>query len=50
MTSDSNEKMIPNNGMNSPVIDDANSGGNVGGNNLLKKGPWTSAEDAILVE
>ncbi|KAI3461201.1 hypothetical protein Pfo_017864 [Paulownia fortunei] len=50
MTSESDERMMPNSGVDSPSIDDANSGGNVGGNGPLKKGPWTSAEDAILVE
>ncbi|KAG8371064.1 hypothetical protein BUALT_Bualt13G0048100 [Buddleja alternifolia] len=50
MTSESEEMIMPINGVDSPSIDDANSGGNVGGNGQLKKGPWTSAEDAILVE
>ncbi|XP_073054459.1 transcription factor GAMYB-like isoform X1 [Primulina eburnea] len=48
MTSDT-EDMMPMNGENSP-LEDANDGGNVGGNVSLKKGPWTAAEDAILVE
>ncbi|KAL7113619.1 hypothetical protein ACP275_04G071800 [Erythranthe tilingii] len=39
MTSESDEKMMS-------AADDANDGGN----NPLKKGPWTSAEDAVLVE
>ncbi|EYU46142.1 hypothetical protein MIMGU_mgv1a008698mg [Erythranthe guttata] len=39
MTSESDEKIMA-------AADDANDGGN----NPLKKGPWTSAEDAILVE
>ncbi|KAL3653276.1 hypothetical protein CASFOL_002957 [Castilleja foliolosa] len=46
ITSESDEKMMPKNCIGSPALDDANSGGN----NQLKKGPWTSAEDAILVE
>ncbi|KAI3450092.1 hypothetical protein Pfo_006757 [Paulownia fortunei] len=46
MTSESDEKMMPKNGIDSLAVDDANSGGN----SPLKKGPWTSAEDAILVE
>ncbi|KAL3625719.1 hypothetical protein CASFOL_030248 [Castilleja foliolosa] len=46
ITSESDEKMKPKNSIGSPAVDDANSGGN----NQLKKGPWTSAEDAILVE
>ncbi|XP_075520092.1 transcription factor GAMYB-like isoform X2 [Primulina tabacum] len=48
MTNDS-EDMMPMNGEDSP-LEDANDGGNVGGNVSLKKGPWTTAEDAILVE
>lgn len=44
MTSDG-EDMMPMNGENSP-LEDANDGGNVS----LKKGPWTTAEDAILIE
>nr|AKT44362.1 MYB transcription factor 4 [Tectona grandis] len=50
VTSESNEKMMPKNCIDSPAADDANSGRNVGGNDRLKKGPWTSVEDAILVE
>ncbi|XP_073271234.1 transcription factor GAMYB-like isoform X2 [Primulina huaijiensis] len=48
MTNDS-EDMMPMNGGDSP-LEDANDGGNVGGNVSLKKGPWTTDEDAILVE
>ncbi|XP_024018073.1 transcription factor GAMYB isoform X2 [Morus notabilis] len=33
----------------SPLIDESN-GGSSGGGVLLKKGPWTSSEDALLVE
>ncbi|KAL9143276.1 hypothetical protein ABFS82_14G225500 [Erythranthe guttata] len=50
MTSESDERMIPINGADSPSTDDANSGGDGGLNGPLKKGPWTSAEDAILVQ
>ncbi|KAK4482775.1 hypothetical protein RD792_009943 [Penstemon davidsonii] len=50
MNSANDERMMLNNDPDSPSVDDANSGGNVGGNGSLKKGPWTSAEDAILVE
>ncbi|XVE52359.1 hypothetical protein DITRI_Ditri02bG0116600 [Diplodiscus trichospermus] len=32
------------------LVDDANSGGGAGGGVVLKKGPWTSAEDAILID
>ncbi|KAG8388883.1 hypothetical protein BUALT_Bualt02G0171500 [Buddleja alternifolia] len=45
MTSESNESLIFKNDVDSPSVDDTNSGENV-----LKKGPWTSDEDAILVE
>ncbi|KAF5447621.1 hypothetical protein F2P56_033160 [Juglans regia] len=31
-------------------VEEAKVGGNLGGGGPLKKGPWTSAEDAILVE
>ncbi|KAL6527870.1 hypothetical protein OROMI_029681 [Orobanche minor] len=51
MTSESDERIIPDNGVGSPSSDDANSkGANAGNNGPLKKGPWTSTEDAILIE
>lgn len=31
-------------------VEEASGGSNLGGEGPLKKGPWTSAEDAILVE
>lgn len=31
-------------------VEEASSKGNLGGEGPLKKGPWTAAEDAILVE
>ncbi|KAL4281511.1 hypothetical protein GQ457_03G028470 [Hibiscus cannabinus] len=34
----------------SPLIDDGNCGGGGAGGVVLKKGPWTSAEDAILID
>ncbi|KAJ6715795.1 TRANSCRIPTION FACTOR putative-RELATED [Salix koriyanagi] len=34
----------------SPAADEVNDGGMVGGMIPLKKGPWTSAEDAILID
>ncbi|XP_022747508.1 transcription factor MYB33-like isoform X3 [Durio zibethinus] len=34
----------------SPLIDDGNCGGGAAGGVVLKKGPWTSAEDAILID
>ncbi|XP_022765675.1 transcription factor MYB33-like [Durio zibethinus] len=33
-----------------PLIGDGSCGGGAGGGVALKKGPWTSAEDAILIE
>lgn len=50
MTSESEEKIALRNDSDSPPVDDANSGGYEGGNGPLKKGPWTAAEDAILIE
>ncbi|XP_073054847.1 transcription factor GAMYB-like [Primulina eburnea] len=50
MTSESEEWMNSKNGMDSPSVDDISSSGNMGANGPLKKGPWTTAEDAILVE
>ncbi|EPS59038.1 hypothetical protein M569_15771, partial [Genlisea aurea] len=46
MTSDSDERMVPQNSIDSP----SNNGENVGSNGPLKKGPWTSGEDAILID
>ncbi|CAI9761597.1 unnamed protein product [Fraxinus pennsylvanica] len=42
--------MISKNSVDSPYVEEGNSEGNVCGNGPLKKGPWTSAEDAILIE
>lgn len=44
--------MISNSGGGGALSDDATSGmgGNGGANQGLKKGPWTTAEDAVLVE
>ncbi|GER54720.1 myb domain protein 65 [Striga asiatica] len=51
MTSESDEKLMVTNSMDSPSIDEANSGGaNAENHSSLKKGPWTTAEDAILIE
>ena len=47
----SDKKMLPKDQVGSPSIDEGSSGGPMaGGGSGLKKGPWTSAEDAILVE
>lgn len=47
-TNDSDDGM-PGDHINSPSIDESSSGGS-GGAGVLKKGPWTSTEDAILVD
>lgn len=51
-TNDRDKKMLPKDKVGSPSIDEGSSGGSMarGGGSGLKKGPWTSAEDAILVE
>ncbi|ONK61671.1 uncharacterized protein A4U43_C08F32370 [Asparagus officinalis] len=51
-TSESNRKMLPKDQVSSLSIDEGSSGGSMGGRGSsgLKKGPWTSAEDAVLVE
>ncbi|GAA0138262.1 DNA-binding transcription factor [Lithospermum erythrorhizon] len=45
-----NEDMISKGGVDSPYDDEASHEGSTGASILLKKGPWTPAEDAILVE
>nr|AKA59801.1 MYB16 [Scutellaria tashiroi] len=45
----SSESEVSKNDVDSPSSDNANSGENVG-ENTLKKGPWTSSEDDILIE
>ncbi|WOK95574.1 hypothetical protein Cni_G04281 [Canna indica] len=48
---DSDKRMIPKDQMDSPSIEEGSSVGSLnGGNPVLKKGPWTSAEDAILMD
>ncbi|PIN24919.1 Transcription factor, Myb superfamily [Handroanthus impetiginosus] len=49
MTSESDESTMPKNCIDSLAVEDDGGGGDVGPNGPLKKGPWTSAEDAILV-
>ncbi|KAL4600386.1 hypothetical protein ACB092_11G195700 [Castanea dentata] len=46
---DSDDEMLPTDQAESPLINES-SGGSSGGGSVLKKGPWTSAEDAILVD
>ncbi|XP_019163949.1 PREDICTED: transcription factor GAMYB-like [Ipomoea nil] len=50
MTSESEDRMTFKGSVSSPSIEEATAGGKTGGSVLLKKGPWTSAEDAILVD
>ncbi|KAK9283785.1 hypothetical protein L1049_012037 [Liquidambar formosana] len=50
MTNESEDGVLSKDQPGSPYIDEGNSGGSPGGGVILKKGPWTSAEDAILVE
>ncbi|XP_059665503.1 transcription factor MYB33-like [Cornus florida] len=50
MTSESEDRMMSKDSTDSPSVEEASSGGNLVGGTPLKKGPWTSAEDAILVE
>ncbi|KAK4370667.1 hypothetical protein RND71_010142 [Anisodus tanguticus] len=50
MTSESDDRMTSQVGVDSPSVEEACGGGNTGGGLPLKKGPWTSAEDAILVD
>ncbi|THU64961.1 hypothetical protein C4D60_Mb01t32060 [Musa balbisiana] len=50
MSNESDERLIPRDQIDSPSIEEGSStGSEKGGNHVLKKGPWTSAEDAVLV-
>ncbi|KAH7672293.1 myb proto-oncogene protein plant protein [Dioscorea alata] len=42
--------MGPKDKISSPSIDECVSGGSMGGGTPLKKGPWTSTEDSLLVD
>ncbi|KAB5573050.1 hypothetical protein DKX38_000244 [Salix brachista] len=48
--SESEDGMLSNNQIESPLGEEGNYGGSENGGVALKKGPWTSAEDAILIE
>ncbi|XP_016578021.2 transcription factor GAMYB-like isoform X1 [Capsicum annuum] len=50
MTSESDDRMASQDGVDSPSVEEACGGGITGGGLPLKKGPWTSAEDAILMD
>lgn len=49
-TNDSEDGMLSIDQIESPLGDEGHFGGTGWGRMLLKKGPWTSAEDAILVD
>ncbi|XXG41153.1 hypothetical protein AAC387_Pa01g1681 [Persea americana] len=49
-TNDSGDRMVSKDQTDSSSIDEGSCGGVLGRVGILKKGPWTSAEDAILVE
>ncbi|KAJ6341132.1 hypothetical protein OIU78_009329 [Salix suchowensis] len=48
--SESEDGMLSNNQTESPLGEEGNYGGSANGGVALKKGPWTSAEDAVLIE
>ncbi|KAD7477750.1 hypothetical protein E3N88_00886 [Mikania micrantha] len=50
MSSESEDMIMSRDCINSPGIDEVSTERNIVGNGTLKKGPWTSAEDAILVD
>lgn len=51
ITNESGDETLSIDQSDSPLIDEGNCGGSTsGGGVVLKKGPWTSAEDAILVD
>ncbi|XP_008792432.2 transcription factor GAMYB-like isoform X2 [Phoenix dactylifera] len=49
-TDDSDNAMVPKDQVDSPSNEGSSGGLLTGGGQVLKKGPWTSAEDAILVD
>lgn len=50
MTSESEDRILSSDFKNSPTFDEASTERNMAGYGSLKKGPWTSDEDAILME
>ncbi|KAG6787804.1 hypothetical protein POTOM_003849 [Populus tomentosa] len=50
MTSEIEDGIVSNNQIESPLGEEGNYCGSANGGVILKKGPWTSAEDAILIE
>ncbi|CAK9142143.1 unnamed protein product [Ilex paraguariensis] len=49
-TSEGDDGLLSRDQIDSPLTDDGNGRGSADGEVVMKKGPWTSAEDAILVE
>ncbi|CAI0548936.1 unnamed protein product [Linum tenue] len=50
MTNEGKDSVLPKDQIESPLTEEENSARNVNGQTNLKKGPWTAAEDAILME
>ncbi|KAI3704205.1 hypothetical protein L1987_74420 [Smallanthus sonchifolius] len=50
MTSESEDVITSGDCVTSPSVDEVSTERNMVGNDTLKKGPWTSAEDAVLVD
>ncbi|KAL6009757.1 hypothetical protein ACLOJK_000186 [Asimina triloba] len=49
-TNESDDGIFSRDQTDSPSMDEGSCGGGMGGGPVLKKGPWTSAEDAILMD
>ncbi|KDP40595.1 hypothetical protein JCGZ_24594 [Jatropha curcas] len=49
-TSESDDGVLSKDRADSPLAEEGSCGGSANGGIVLKKGPWTSAEDAILIE
>ncbi|KAJ4831034.1 hypothetical protein Tsubulata_029339 [Turnera subulata] len=49
-TNESDDGVLSKDQIESPLTEEGNCNGNANGGIILKKGPWTSAEDAILIE
>ncbi|PIA48691.1 hypothetical protein AQUCO_01400928v1 [Aquilegia coerulea] len=49
-TSESDDGVLSKDQTDSSSFDEGSCGGSIGGGTVLKKGPWTSTEDAILVD
>ncbi|KAJ8755481.1 hypothetical protein K2173_019279 [Erythroxylum novogranatense] len=50
LISDGEDTVISEDPIESPLTEKGDGGGSVNGGVVLKKGPWTTAEDAILIE